>query len=145
MSLPDLNADFQWCDAKGELGHGTFGVVRLVKLRATGELMAVKCFNKFVTRKAVLREAAILLSLTHPNVVHHHGLAGGDMAIYLVMEYCVLGDMQSHNAACGYSIPLDIAGHLQRTCQISTTRIHVWASVCASLVMVRISNLRPPT
>ena len=113
MNLPDVSADFEWCNANGELGHGTFGVVRLVKLRATGELMAAKCFNKFVPHTEVLKEAAILQSLTHPNVVHHHSLAGSGKRMYLVMEYCVLGSLQSHNAACGYAIPLEIAGNLQ--------------------------------
>ena len=115
MSYPAFDADFKWCDVTRKLGHGTFGVVRLAKLRVTGELLAVKCFNSFVPRTAVLREAAIPLSLTHPNVVHHGGLAGCGGDAYLVMEHCVLGNMQSHNKAWGYCIPLDLVGHLQLT------------------------------
>lgn len=115
MALPDLNANSEWCDVNRELGRGTFGVVRLVTLRATGEFMAVKCFNKFVPRREALKEAAILSSLNHPNVVHHHGFAGGDAGVHLVMEYCVLGSLQSHNKAWGYSMPMDLAGHLQLT------------------------------
>jgi len=141
MSLPDLIADFEWLPVNGELGHGTFGVVRLAKLRATGELMAVKCFNKCVPREAALREAALLLSLTHPNVVHYHGIAGGDAGMYLVMEYCVLGNVQSHRQTCGYAIPLDMVRRLPLTCETRTTQINLSVFMCASLVIVLLSNL----
>eukprot|EP00438_Fugacium_kawagutii_P007270 Skav211175 [mRNA] locus=scaffold1363:280051:285650:- [translate_table: standard] len=57
------------------LGEGAFGVVSVCKRRSTGEEYAVKMVDKVETPvEAIKKEADVLQSMDHPNIVKFHGV-----------------------------------------------------------------------
>ncbi|KNC74554.1 hypothetical protein SARC_12904, partial [Sphaeroforma arctica JP610] len=55
------------------------------------------------------RESALMRLLTHPNVVRSFGMCTEDSAnLYLLMEYCDMGDLRTHLLALEESMPLRI-------------------------------------
>ncbi|KAJ3297251.1 hypothetical protein HK104_000677 [Borealophlyctis nickersoniae] len=90
-------------DERGELGRGNFSVVRLAVDRETGANYAVKVIDKRRFRdnlkimQALEREAVILKSLDHPNIVRYHEVfEEANDQTYLVMEMVAGGDFQDY-------------------------------------------------
>jgi calcium-dependent protein kinase len=83
------------------LGHGSFGTVRLAKLRDhSGDndtrRFAIKTIQKDrVKDKSYLlkRELEILKTLDHPNIIKFYEIYHDELYIHYVMEYCSGGDL----------------------------------------------------
>jgi len=85
-------------EKRERLGAGHFGEVWLEFDRALGVNRAIKYITpqKVSSPKEVFREAQLLAKLSHPNVVPVHE-AGQlpDGTIYIVMDYCKRGSVES--------------------------------------------------
>lgn len=92
-------------DRLAMLGRGSYATVSLVRLR-DGEAdgaprRAVLSVAKEVDllradergRKEALREAEVLKSLTHPNIIAYHDAFLAEARLYIVMEYADGGDL----------------------------------------------------
>lgn len=82
----------------GILGSGSFGeVVRAIN-RATGQEIAVKVIEKHTVKQGRIselkKEAEILSSLSHPNIVQFIHLKETEKRIFLVMELVQFGNLQ---------------------------------------------------
>eukprot|EP00434_Breviolum_minutum_P042357 symbB.v1.2.037697.t1/scaffold5638.1/size25087/3 len=76
------------------LGEGAFGVVSVCKRRATGEEYAVKMVDKVETPvEAIKKEADILQSMDHPNIVKFHGVYYERCFVCIVMDKLDGGDL----------------------------------------------------
>mmetsp|Transcript_174508 Transcript_174508/g.553940 ORF Transcript_174508/g.553940 Transcript_174508/m.553940 type:complete len:780 (-) Transcript_174508:217-2556(-) len=76
------------------LGEGAFGVVSDCRRRATGEEFAVKMIDKVETPvDAIRREADLLQSLDHPNIVKVHGVFYEKCFVCIVMDKYLGGDL----------------------------------------------------
>jgi len=76
------------------LGEGAFGVVSVCKRRATGEEYAVKMVDKVETPvEAIKKEAEILQSMDHPNIVKFHGVYYERCFVCIVMDKLDGGDL----------------------------------------------------
>lgn len=76
------------------LGEGAFGVVSVCKKRATGEEFAVKMVDKVETPvDAIKREAEMLMSMNHPNIVKFHGVFYERCFVCIVMDKYSGGDL----------------------------------------------------
>merc|ERR1719356_1980750 len=69
------------------LGEGAFGVVSNCKHRATKQEYAVKMVDKVETPvEQIKKEAAMLQSLNHPNIVKFHGVYYERCFVCIVMD-----------------------------------------------------------
>mmetsp|Transcript_81499 Transcript_81499/g.174612 ORF Transcript_81499/g.174612 Transcript_81499/m.174612 type:complete len:789 (+) Transcript_81499:83-2449(+) len=76
------------------LGEGAYGVVSLCKKRSTGEEFAVKMVDKVETPvEAIKREADMLQSLDHQNIVKCHGVYFERCFVCIVMDKYGGGDV----------------------------------------------------
>jgi len=76
------------------LGEGAFGVVSVCKKRATGEEFAVKMVDKVETPvEAIKKEADMLASMDHPNIVKFHGVYYERCFVCIVMDKLDGGDL----------------------------------------------------
>lgn len=76
------------------LGEGAFGVVSNCKHRATGKEYAVKMVDKVETPvDQIKKEAAMMESLDHPNIVKVHGVYYERCFVCIVMDKYVGGDL----------------------------------------------------
>lgn len=76
------------------LGEGAFGVVSVCKKRATGEEFAVKMVDKVETPvDAIKKEAEMLMSMDHPNIVKFHGVYYERCFVCIVMDKYDGGDL----------------------------------------------------
>mmetsp|Transcript_59337 Transcript_59337/g.193545 ORF Transcript_59337/g.193545 Transcript_59337/m.193545 type:complete len:787 (+) Transcript_59337:86-2446(+) len=76
------------------LGEGAFGIVSNCRRRATGEEFAVKMIDKVETPvDACRREADLLQSLDHPNIVKVHGVFYEKCFVCIVMDKYPGGDL----------------------------------------------------
>ncbi|CAJ1357773.1 unnamed protein product [Effrenium voratum] len=76
------------------LGEGAFGVVSVCKKRATGEEFAVKMVDKVETPvEAIKKEADMLQSMDHPNIVKFHGVYYERCFVCIVMDKLDGGDL----------------------------------------------------
>lgn len=76
------------------VGSGAYSVVYFCQDRRSGEEVAVKLVDKMnSTREDVQREADILRSCNHPNIVRCHGLHSDRRFFCLVMDAYVGGDL----------------------------------------------------
>lgn len=76
------------------LGEGAFGVVSNCKKRATGEEFAVKMVDKVETPvEAIKKEADMLQSMDHPNIVKFHGVFYERCFVCIVMDKYSGGDL----------------------------------------------------
>lgn len=96
------------------LGTGAYATVRVCKNAATGEIFAVKVFQKsFLKRRrfssgewktnldGVHREIAIMKQIKHPHVMTLHDVTASDNHLYMVMDYCPRGAiMETENLPC---------------------------------------------
>ncbi|MCJ1320201.1 hypothetical protein MMC15_005539 [Xylographa vitiligo] len=84
------------------LNHGSFGMVFLAKDLVNGDLVAIKCLSKSITNTAcpVASDNDHLLELAchdrlgyHPNVVNLIHAFETNSHMYLVLEFCSMGDL----------------------------------------------------
>ncbi|XP_006167744.1 MAP/microtubule affinity-regulating kinase 4-like [Tupaia chinensis] len=84
------------------LGQGSFAKVKLAWHFPTCTEVAVKIMEKedsestAFTLQTLYNEAAIMMSLQHPNVLRMVEMVDTDHALYLVMEYARGGSLQDH-------------------------------------------------
>ncbi|RKP24493.1 kinase-like domain-containing protein, partial [Syncephalis pseudoplumigaleata] len=80
-----------------EIGRGSFATVYKGRHRSTGQRVAVKAVSRSKLTKKLLEnlesEIKILKSVRHDHVVHLFDCQKSEKHIYLVMEYCSLGDL----------------------------------------------------
>ncbi|XP_048568150.1 CBL-interacting protein kinase 30-like isoform X1 [Triticum urartu] len=80
------------------LGRGTFAKVYKAHNISTGEVVAIKVFDKEAVRRSgtvdqVRREVDVMRRLHHPNVVRLHEVMATRSRIYFVMEYASGGEL----------------------------------------------------
>ena len=83
------------------IGEGTFGVVKLGKLKETGEKVAIKILEKKKIlnkedEERVTREIDILKRVKHINVIKIIKIKEDKENIYLIMEFCEKGELFNH-------------------------------------------------
>lgn len=114
MQVQGFGTCFAWCNGRAELGHGTFGAVRVAKIITSGDLVAMKTFNGTAARADAMSEADMLTRLNNQHVVRYLGLAEEYEDLMLVLEHCVLGSLEAHNAVWGHAMPLGLAAHSEQ-------------------------------
>lgn len=81
------------------LGSGSYGEVKLVKHKKTGELSALKIIKKDSLQEdkipidLILREISIHTTLSHPNIIKLKESFSDSSSIYLVLEYAENGSL----------------------------------------------------
>ena len=85
----------------GTIGEGTFGVVKLGKIKETGEKVAIKILEKkrIVTKEEserVKREIEVVGKINHLNVINIKKIFEDTEKIYLIMEFCEKGDLYNY-------------------------------------------------
>jgi len=88
------------------LGTGSFGRVKFVTYKATGNYYALKILKKsaIIRMKQVdhiASEKAILLTLKHPFIVNMYGCFHDSRYLYLLLEYVVGGEFFTHLRKAG--------------------------------------------
>ena len=83
------------------LGEGTFGVVKLGKVKPTGEKVAIKVLEKkkIINKDdeiRVEREIDILKKVHHINVIKIMKIEEDQDNIYIIMEFCENGELFNH-------------------------------------------------
>lgn len=84
-----------------KLGNGSFGKVWLAKCKETGEIVAVKEMNYSHMdkrgREMLTNEVKVLRDLRSPHIVSYKDsiVDKANKVLYIVMEYCPFGDLQS--------------------------------------------------
>ncbi|KAG9455443.1 hypothetical protein H6P81_008347 [Aristolochia fimbriata] len=83
-----------------KIGSGSFAVVWLSRHRSLGIEVAIKEIDKkqlsSKVNESLLKEIAILGHIKHPNIVRLHEAIQTEDKIYLVLEYCVGGDLGAY-------------------------------------------------
>ncbi|KNC84748.1 TK protein kinase, variant [Sphaeroforma arctica JP610] len=89
------------------IGSGQFGTVNkgVVFLENQSSICAIKV-TKMDSGDDILKEAGIMQSFTHANVVRAFGLCSDSGDIFLLLEFCDLGDAQHHLASLSQSDPV---------------------------------------
>jgi serine/threonine protein kinase len=110
------------------LGEGAFGVVSNCKKRSTGEEFAVKMVDKVETPvDAIKKEASMLQSMDHPNIVKCHGVYYERCFVCIVMDKFAGGDLveglQRHLKEKG-QIPAQSVIHVARQMGESIKYLH---------------------
>mmetsp|Transcript_14676 Transcript_14676/g.16236 ORF Transcript_14676/g.16236 Transcript_14676/m.16236 type:complete len:708 (-) Transcript_14676:351-2474(-) len=89
----------QYEDIK-HIGRGNFGQATLVRRRSDGQqFVAKKILLEALEEKeqiAAQKEAQLLKSLNHPNIVRYIDSLIEDGVLYIIMEYCEVGDLSTH-------------------------------------------------
>lgn len=87
-------------DRIAEIGSGSFGTVYKVIKKDTGAVYAMKCLSKFfLNKKKMLKyaisEIKIMKQLTHPFILGLIFVFQNASSLYLILEYCEGGDLES--------------------------------------------------
>lgn len=102
------------------LGKGGFAQVYRARSRHTGLEVAIKMVDKSVLKRTrvsstrVQQEVAIHSRLKHPSVVELYNYFEDRQYVYLVVEYCQGGELQSYLQARGEPLDEAEASHLLR-------------------------------
>ena len=83
------------------IGEGTFGVVKLAKIKKTGNKVAIKILEKKKImneedEERVDREIDILRRIRHINVIRIIKIQEDEENIYIIMEFCEKGELFNH-------------------------------------------------
>ena len=83
------------------IGEGTFGVVKLSKVKETGEKVAIKILEKkkIINKddeERVTREIDMLKRVHHINVIKIFKIEEDEENLYLIMEFCEKGELFNH-------------------------------------------------
>ncbi|KAH9601354.1 Protein kinase domain [Trypanosoma melophagium] len=95
------------------LGTGSFGRVRIAKLKGTSDYYAVKCLKKREILKMrqvqhINQEKQILMELSHPFIVNMLCSFQDERRVYLVLEFVIGGEMFTRLRSAG-RFPNDVA------------------------------------
>lgn len=89
------------------IGIGSFAKVYKGLDERTNEIVAIKMINKlqFPLEKNDLidKEISILKSLSHPNIIRIQDIKRTQNNIYLIFEFCHLGDLESYIKKCYFN------------------------------------------
>jgi len=89
------------------IGVGSFAKVYKGLDEKTNDIVAIKMINKlqFPSEKNDLidKEIMILKSLNHPNIIRIIDIKKTQNNIYLIFEYCQMGDLESYIKKCYYN------------------------------------------
>ena len=100
-----MKQDFEWLEV---LGRGVSGVCRRVRDK-DGQIMVVKQIDiSFVTPEeyeSAIREARLLSSVSHPNVIRFYDEFVDDEMLHIVMEYAPYGTLKQNLAKMPGLIP----------------------------------------
>ena len=98
-----------------EIGHGEFGVVYSAKVRASGELVAVKMLkdSSDSAQELFRKEADRLTGLKHANIVSILGAMFDKTPYLIALEYMANGDLKSYLSAVSNSDALKIHHHVK--------------------------------
>ncbi|KAL0482206.1 SNF1-related protein kinase catalytic subunit KIN10 [Acrasis kona] len=87
------------------VGEGTYGIVYLATCKVTGSRVAIKQLNKnrisrlemssFVAREVNIMKRISSCRPRHPNVVQLYDVVETERSLYLVLEYCGKGPLES--------------------------------------------------
>ena len=87
-------------EIKGILGKGKFGKVKLGVHKQSGKQVAIKIINKNflegVDLEQIKSEIDILKIAKHPNIIKLYDVYENEKYIYIIMEYCLGGDLFSY-------------------------------------------------
>ena len=80
------------------MGKGTFGKVKLATHILTNEKVAIKILEKARIKdrkdiERISREIKILKKVRHPNVIQLYEIIETETELYLIMEYCISGEL----------------------------------------------------
>lgn len=83
------------------LGRGEFASVKLAFNLKTGTNVAIKCFKPrcgtyLMVDEQILREVLAMKGLIHPHIVQLYEVIVYGDRVFLVMEYCPLGDLRRY-------------------------------------------------
>jgi len=82
---------------KEDLGEGNGSVVRRAVNKVTGEIVAIKVYDKtrlsFLERECISTEVEILKCISHPNVISLKESYDSHKKLYIVMEYMGGGEL----------------------------------------------------
>lgn len=104
-------------DAGRSLGKGSFGVVRRIRRKGTGDVYALKNMQKIEVIEGNLidqveREIQVQRTLKHENVVRLYKYFEDAETVYLLLEYCAKGELyQLLRTQKGRRFPENVARH----------------------------------
>lgn len=104
-------------DAGRSLGKGSFGVVRRIRRKGTGDIFALKTMQKIEVIEGDLidqveREIQVQRTLKHENVLRLYKHFEDAESVYLLLEYCAKGELyQLLRTRRGRRFPEDVAQH----------------------------------
>ncbi|KAM9366649.1 testis-specific serine/threonine-protein kinase 6 [Symphorus nematophorus] len=93
---------FRSCLGEGKFGKVVCAYSTLLKRNVAIKIVDKKKVSFKYTEKFLSREVAIIKSLKHPNVINTHDIFESNTSkVYVVMEFCVKGDLLQHITAKG--------------------------------------------
>ena len=85
---------------KNDIGEGTFGKLKLVIYKPTGDEYAMKILNKQTIKEKMknidFKENEIIIKLHHINIVNCFELIENKENFYIIMEYCQKGELSDY-------------------------------------------------
>ena len=85
---------------KNDIGEGSFGKLKLVVYKPTGEEYAMKIMNKQIIKEKMkkmnFKENEIIIKLHHINIVNCFELIENEENFYIIMEYCQKGELSDY-------------------------------------------------
>ncbi len=85
---------------KNDIGEGTFGKLKLVTYKPTGDEYAMKILNKQTIKEKMknidFKENEIIIKLHHINIVNCFELIENKENFYIIMEYCQKGELSDY-------------------------------------------------
>jgi len=107
------------------IGEGAFGVVRICQHRATGKEYAVKMVDKVETPvKSIMKEAEMLRTLQHPNIVKFKDVFIERCFVCIVMEIYKGGDLVD-GLQRGGPFPSEKITHVAHQLAASLHHLHI--------------------
>ncbi|CAK0790093.1 unnamed protein product, partial [Prorocentrum cordatum] len=107
------------------LGSGTYGTVKLAREKTTGARRAVKMISKSTHHQDC--EIEHLLFLDHPHIVKLYEHYEDQSYVYLVMDYCSGGDLQStisESRGAGCLLPECFVSDVMRQVLMAIAHVH---------------------
>lgn len=96
VPIPEVNKLSEYLFQE-EIGKGAHGTVFRVVRKVDGKVMAIKKMNlvklKSKIKRDFTKEASLLMSLDHPNIIKCFDAFINNGFLYIVMEYAELGDL----------------------------------------------------
>jgi len=101
---PQLRAEYE-ADNGDLLGEGAFAVVRCLRRRRTGELVALKVVEKYPLHirnmlPQLQREVRIQSNLRHRNILNLYLCVEDDAYVYMLLEHCPGGSLRTMCSGC---------------------------------------------